>query len=85
MGLTGTITMEAIMEIAAKNGLDVAKLKTDMDAKDIEAIIDGNQKLAMALGVTATPTFVIGKEMHAGALDLAGFEELIAKARGEGK
>lgn len=85
MGLTGTITMDGITEIAAKNGLDAAKLKTDMDAKDIEEIIDLNQKLATAIGVTATPTFVIGKELHAGALDVAGFEELIAKARGEAK
>ena len=82
MGLTGMITMEAIGEIATKNGLDVAKLKADMEAKDVDETIQANQKLAMAVGVTATPTFVIGKEVHAGALDLAGFQELIEKTRG---
>jgi protein-disulfide isomerase len=38
-----------------------------------------NQRLANAIGVQSTPSFVIGGELISGAMDISRFEELIAK------
>lgn len=73
-------------ETAKKLGLDVAKLKADMESPEIEAILNRNRELAQSLGVEATPTFVVGSELVAGAIDAAGFQKLIDKAKaGAGK
>jgi protein-disulfide isomerase len=59
MTLPGSITMGAIEQLAAKQGLDVAKLKTDMESPEVKAILDRNGELASQVGVKATPSFVI--------------------------
>jgi protein-disulfide isomerase len=80
MDLKSPSTATAIEETGRKLGLDVARLKTDMDSPEIQAILAKNQQLAAALGVQSTPSFVIGNELVPGAMDLAGFQALIAKA-----
>lgn len=73
---------EALIEQVAKNvGLDVEKLKTDMQSPEIAATLTKNTNLAAALDVSSTPTFVIGSEMVSGAMDAAGFQKLIAKTQ----
>lgn len=80
MSLNGPITPAAIEDTARKLGLDVARLQADMSSKEVEAVLAQNQRLATAIGVQSTPSFVIGNELIAGAIDLAGFEELISRA-----
>jgi protein-disulfide isomerase len=80
MSLQGTITMAAIEAVAAKNGMNVAQLKTDMEAPDIQAQIAVTQKLAQTIGVDATPSFVIGNQLITGAMDETEFQAAINKA-----
>src|SRR5262245_54042108 len=80
MSLSGPITPEAIEGTGKKLGLDVAKLKADMSSKEVEGALMQNQRLASAIGVQSTPSFVIGGEVISGAMELAGFEELISKS-----
>ena len=80
MTLNGPITPEAIEGAGKKLGLDVAKLKADMGSKEVESALMRNQQLANAIGVQSTPSFVIGGELISGAMDLAGFEQLISKS-----
>lgn len=75
----GTITPETIEGAGKKLGLDVARLKADMNSTEIQAALVQNQRLANAIGVQSTPSFVIGGELISGAMDLAGFEQLISK------
>lgn len=75
----GPVSPAVIDEIAVQLGLDPARLKTDMNSPEITAILAQNQRLANALGVQSTPSFVIGNELISGAMDLARFEELLAK------
>ena len=81
MTLPGSITMEAIEQLAAKQGLNVAKLKTDMESAEVKAALDKNRELGLQVGVTATPSFIIGSELVPGAVDAATFERLIAQAK----
>jgi protein-disulfide isomerase len=79
MNVSGPITPEAIEGAGRRLGLDVAKLKADMSSKELESALMQNQRLANALGVQSTPSFVIGGELISGAMDMPRFEELISK------
>jgi protein-disulfide isomerase len=81
MKLNGPITPAVIEDTGRKLDLDVARLKMDMSSREGEAIPAQNQQLAGAIGVQSTPSFVIGDKLISGALDLAPFDELIAKSR----
>ena len=71
------VTIAFIERIAAGLGMDVAKLKADMNAPEIDQIIVHNSELAGKLQVRATPTFVIGGEVVAGAVDAERLDSLI--------
>jgi protein-disulfide isomerase len=79
ISLNAPITPAIIEDIGQQLGLDVEKLKSDMSSQEIEAILAQNQRLANAIGVQSTPSFVIGNELITGAVDLTRFEELISK------
>jgi protein-disulfide isomerase len=81
MSLNGPLTPAAIEDTGKKLGLDVARLKADMSSKEVESSLMQNQRLANAIGVQSTPSFVIGNELISGAMDLPRFEELISRSR----
>lgn len=58
---TQPLTQDAILVIAGNVGLDVAKLKTDMNGAAVTKQLDGNMKLGQALKLLGTPAFFIGK------------------------
>jgi protein-disulfide isomerase len=70
-----------VMEIARRVGLDVERLELDMADPAIDAAIARNLELANALGITGTPSFVIGDRVVPGAVDRATLETLIGQAR----
>jgi protein-disulfide isomerase len=78
----GQFDMDVIKTIAAKVGLDPAKLEADMGQQKIEPLISANHKLAQTLDISATPTFIIGDQVVEGAVPLERLKELIQKARG---
>ncbi len=67
---------------AAKDaGLDMARLEKDMASPEVKATIDENFKLAEAMGMNGTPSYVIGKDVVVGAIGLDGLKEKIGLAR----
>ena len=83
MDLKSPANAAAIQETAGKLRLDISRLKADMESPEVQAMLAENQRLAGAIGVRSTPSFVIGSELVSGAMDLPGFQALIAKARKE--
>jgi protein-disulfide isomerase len=75
------LTETRIMDIARAIGFDTERLKADMAAPEIEQIIRRNRGLAQALGITGTPTFVVGDQLVPGAISLDALRQLIARAR----
>jgi len=73
----------AVMEVARSVGLDIARLKKDMDDPRIAAAIERNRSLALSLAITGTPSFVIDDGIFRGAADLQAFRGVIAGARGQ--
>lgn len=81
MRTTGVITQTTLEQLAQGLSLDVEKLKVDMETQEIHDIITNNRRLASALAIESTPTFVVESELATGALNLATFQTLIAKAQ----
>ncbi|GEM_PF-1096609 len=74
-------TDDALMELGANLGMDAERLKTDAYGDEVEAIMLDNLRIAKALDVSGTPTFVIGKRLVVGAIDKGSFTGLVAAAR----
>ncbi|MBL9011475.1 MAG: thioredoxin domain-containing protein [Alphaproteobacteria bacterium] len=74
----------AIYDIAAGVGLDVARLKTDMEDPAVEKKIEQTHDLASKIGVDGTPAFIIGDKLVPGALDADGLKELVEAQRSGG-
>jgi protein-disulfide isomerase len=78
---TGQID-EAALEKAAKDaGLDVAKMKTDVDSEDVKAEVAKSRELAQALQIQGTPAFVINGKLYKGYLGPEGMKGAIEEAR----
>ena len=81
MNLKGELSLDVILKTAESVGLDVTKIKADMNGRDIEALIKRNYDLADTLKISGTPAFIIGTAMSPGAIDLATFRKMVADAR----
>ena len=67
---------------AAKDaGLDIPRLEKDLASPEVKATIEENFKLAEAMGMNGTPSYVIGKQVVVGAIGLDGLKEKIGVAR----
>jgi protein-disulfide isomerase len=69
LGEDGQVTEDMIYADAAKTGMDVGKLKTDMTDPAIAKTLTSSIALAHKVGVDGTPTFVLNGKFHPGAVD----------------
>ncbi|HVV40315.1 MAG TPA: DsbA family protein [Nitrobacter sp.] len=67
---------------AAKDaGFDMAQIEKDMKSPEVRATLQENFRLAEAMGMNGTPSYVIGKQVVVGAVGLDGLKEKIGMAR----
>src|SRR3546814_1965115 len=59
MQADGTADADLVLAVAAELGLDIERLKADMEDPVIQEAIDRNLALAQALRITGTPGFVV--------------------------
>ena len=81
MQVEGVADEAGALKLAEELGLDMERLKKDMDAPEIQAAIDRNLALAKALRITGTPSFIIGDQLMPGATDLDTLQALIGRVR----
>jgi protein-disulfide isomerase len=74
----GRIDEATADEVAKSIGLDVAKLKADMDSPEVSEVIQRNMKLAEALKIEGTPAFIVDEVVIPGAV---GFDALAATVK----
>src|SRR5215472_12346842 len=74
------LTEDGVVQIAREAGVDVDRMRADMEDPAINKSIDGNIELARAIGVTGTPTFIIGDAMLDGVKPLQQMERAVADA-----
>jgi len=67
---------------AAKDvGMDMSRLEKDLNSPEVKATMEENFKLAEALGLNGTPSYVIGTDVVVGAIGLPALQEKISTAR----
>jgi protein-disulfide isomerase len=66
---------------AKEAGLDMARLEQDLKSDEIRASIEESMKLAEALGLNGTPSYVIGEDVVVGAVGTRTLKEKIDAAR----
>jgi protein-disulfide isomerase len=81
LGGRGAADKARAMAVAKEVGLDMARLEKDMAGPEAKATIEENFKLAEAMGMNGTPSYVIGKQVVIGAVGLENLKEKIGIAR----
>jgi protein-disulfide isomerase len=69
------------MAAAKDAGVDMARLEKDLASPEVRATIEENFKLAEAMGMNGTPSYVIGKQVVIGAVGVEALKEKIGIAR----
>ena len=69
------------MAVAKEVGADMAKLEKDLASPEVKATLEENMKLAEAMGMNGTPSYVIGKQVVIGAVGVESLREKIGNAR----
>jgi len=81
LGGRGPADKARALAVAKEVGFDMARIEKDMSSDEVKKTIDENMKLADALGVNGTPSYVVGDEVVVGAVGLDALKEKIAAER----
>jgi len=69
------------MAVAKEIGLDMTRLEKDLKSDEITATLQESAKLAEALGLNGTPSYVIGNDVVIGAVGLDALGKKVDAAR----
>ena len=78
LGGRGQADKMRALAVAKDVGFDMARIEKDMNSDEVKKTIDESMKLAEALGVNGTPSYVVGGEVIVGAVGLDALKEKIA-------
>ncbi|EJW13137.1 DSBA oxidoreductase [Rhodovulum sp. PH10] len=81
LGGRGQADKARALAAAQAAGLDMARLERDLASKEVRDSLAENMKLAEALGLTGTPTYVVGTEVVMGAVGREALSQRINMAR----
>ena len=76
LGGRGVADKARALAVAKEVGFDMPRIQRDMASDEVKTTIAEDMKLADALGVNGTPSYVVGDELVVGAV---GFDELKKK------
>jgi protein-disulfide isomerase len=81
--LTGRGPADKARALAAAKevGMDVARIEKDIAGEEVKATLEESFKLAEALGLNGTPSYVVGNDVVIGAVGLNTLKEKVNSAR----
>jgi protein-disulfide isomerase len=81
--LTGRGQADKTRALAAAKeiGMDVARIEKDIAGDEVKATLEESFKLAEALGLNGTPSYVVGTDVVVGAVGLSTLKEKVNSAR----
>ncbi|MDJ0859106.1 MAG: DsbA family protein [Dinoroseobacter sp.] len=83
MAFSGRVTEATIQSVAEEVGLNYDQLLADMESDAVSEHIETSLSLAESLGITGTPSFVVGDTILPGLVDQARLEELVKDTRSD--
>jgi len=81
LGGRGQVDKAKALAAAKDAGLDMARIEKDLKSDEVGKTLEESMKLAEALGLNGTPSYVIGNDVVIGAVGLAGLTQKIQAAR----
>jgi protein-disulfide isomerase len=81
MGGRGQANKAAALAVAKAIGLDMTKLEKDIAGPEVKTTLQESFKLAEALGMNGTPSYVIGDSVVVGAVGLEALQAKINASR----
>jgi protein-disulfide isomerase len=81
LGGRGQADKAHALAVAKEVGFDMARIEKDMNSDEVKKTIDEDMKLADALGVNGTPSYVVGDEVIVGAVGIDALREKIKAER----
>lgn len=81
MGMQGRAEEASVIQVAQEIGLDIAQLRRDMQAPEIDAHIAASMEMSRLLGFNGTPSFVIGDALVPGVIEADQMIRLTQEAR----
>ena len=81
MNVKGVVDNEKIFKTAKDIGLNIEKLKSDMNSSEIATQLKKNREIAKLLSLNGTPAFIIGDVIYPGALTKQNLKDIIKKVR----
>lgn len=85
LAVRGQVGKQQALDAAKETGADMTRLAKDMEAPTVRAAIEENIQLADSLGLTGTPSYVVGDEIVVGAVGFAELKTRIDNVRKCGK
>jgi len=70
-----------VLMVAEEAGLDIGRLKSEMNGPDIEAELARTREIAKALRLNGTPAFIVGSALVPGATDLETLKSMVDDTR----
>ena len=77
----GQIDKARAVAAAKEVGLDVARIEKDLASEEVKATLEESYKIAEALGLNGTPSYVVGSDVVIGAVGLKVLKEKVNTAR----
>ncbi len=77
----GSLTPPSVDRVLKRMGVDIAKLKEDMQRPEIKKALERNLELGQLLGINGTPAFIGGDQLRPGAISATEFVKLVEAAR----
>ena len=81
LGGRGAADKARALAVAKEVGLDMARLEKDMASEEVKTTLAETFKIADAMGLNGTPSYVIGNEAVIGAVGLPALKEKVNLAR----
>jgi protein-disulfide isomerase len=81
LGGRGQADLARALAAAKDLGLDMARLEKDMASDEVKATLEESFKLAEALGLNGTPSYVVGSDVVVGAVGFNSLKEKVNAAR----
>ncbi len=85
LAVRGQVGRQQALDAAKEAGADMARLTRDLESPAVRAAIEENVQIADMLGLTGTPSYVIGDEIVVGAVGYADLKARVDNVRKCGK
>ncbi len=81
LGGRGQADKARALAVAKEVGFDIARIEKDMTSDEVKSQLEESFKLAEALGLNGTPSYVVGSDVLVGAVGLNTLKEKVNTAR----